>query len=280
MDPLDSGLLRTFLAIASAGSVTGGAERIHRSQSATSLQIQQLEDILGRPVFHRHGRGVTLTAAGERLLPVARRVTAALDAAVADLRGETLTGTLRIGLPEDHGRTALARIIADFAALHPDVDLRVQSALGDGFGPAVARGALDVAVHEVAEPGTDVEVLRTERLAWMAARDHDLPSRNPLPVAIFDRDCWWRDVALSSLEDAGRRYRVVFASESAAGVRAAVASGIAAGLLGETDETRAFARLPGLPVGPSSHLVLRTGPGLRGPACTAMCSAIRRAFRT
>jgi DNA-binding transcriptional LysR family regulator len=72
MPQLDSDHLRTFLAIAEAGSVTGGALRINRSQSATSLQIRQLEDVVGKPLFRRHGRGVTLTAAGDLLLPVAR----------------------------------------------------------------------------------------------------------------------------------------------------------------------------------------------------------------
>ena len=56
MEKLESDLLRTFLAVAQAGSVTDGAQRIHRSQSATSQQIKRLEAILGQPVFARHGR--------------------------------------------------------------------------------------------------------------------------------------------------------------------------------------------------------------------------------
>ena len=62
MENLDSDLLRTFVAVAEAGSVTEGAARIHRSQSATSLQIKRLEAILSQPVFDRHGRGVVLSA--------------------------------------------------------------------------------------------------------------------------------------------------------------------------------------------------------------------------
>ena len=67
MNRLDSDLLRTFLAIMDAGSVTGGAAKIHRSQSAASVQIKQLEELLNEPVFKRHGRGVTLSPAGEVL---------------------------------------------------------------------------------------------------------------------------------------------------------------------------------------------------------------------
>jgi len=149
---LDSDLLRTFLAVAESGSVSGGADRIHRSQSAASLQIKRLEDVVGRRLFTRHGRGVTLTAAGETLRPVARQVVQSLDTTLAELRGGGLKGKLRIGMPDDHGRSELANIISSFAALHPDVELEVHCALGAGFAEALKSGALDLAVHEVPEP--------------------------------------------------------------------------------------------------------------------------------
>lgn len=279
MARLDSEHLRTFLAIAEAGSVTGGADRINRSQSAASLQMRLLEDIVGTPLFHRHGRGVTLTPAGDRLLPVARRVTQSLDATLAELRGDGLTGRLRIGLPDDHSRSALATIVADFAARHPEVELEVQCALGAGFGAAIKAGALDLAIHEVPEPGAGDEVLREDELVWMGRRDRDFDIAEPLPVAVFDRDCWWRDAALSGLESAGRRYRVVFTSESGIGVRAAVHAGIAAGLLNASVRDDTLAPVPDLPLRYASNLVLQTGRGVNGAAVTAMRDAIRAVFR-
>ncbi|MEC9469995.1 MAG: LysR family transcriptional regulator, partial [Pseudomonadota bacterium] len=66
MNNLDSELLRTFLAVAATGSVTEGARLIGRSQSATSLQIMRLEEVIGRDLFERTGRGVTLTETGQR----------------------------------------------------------------------------------------------------------------------------------------------------------------------------------------------------------------------
>src|SRR5680860_638412 len=104
MENLDSDLLRTFVAVAEAGSVTDGAVRIYRSQSATSLQIKRLEAILGQPVFERHGRGVILSDTGRRLLPVAQDVTARLDAVLRDISRDAVTGKLRLGVPDDHGR--------------------------------------------------------------------------------------------------------------------------------------------------------------------------------
>lgn len=278
MPQLDSDLLRTFLAIVEAGSVSGGAGVIGRSQSATSLQVKRLEGIVGRPLFRRHGRGVTLTAAGEHLVPTARRVTTALDSALADLRGDGLRGRVRLGIPDDHGGAALTRIVAGFGARHPDVELQVHCALGAGFDAALRSGAMDIAVFEVAVPAADEEVLREGVLGWLCSPEHDLDSAEVLPVALFDRDCWWRDRALSDLEAAGRRYRVVFMSESAAGVRAAVHAGAAAALLDREHPADGLVPLTGMGARHRSYLVLRSSAAATGAVCDAVREAIRIAF--
>lgn len=266
------------MAIEQAGSVTGGAERIGRSQSATSLQIRQLEKIVGKPLFERHGRGVVLTTAGEFLRPVARQVIQSLDRALADLRGEGLTGRLRIGMPDDHGRTLLTSIVADFAGLHPKVELEVQCALGVGFEGALASGALDLAVFDVAKPQQNQEVLRESALVWMGLPGRTLGQADPLPVALFDRSCWWRDIALSSLEASGRSFEIVFTSESSVGIHAAVQSGIAVGLLSTEKNLTGLEPVDGLTARHPTFLVLQQGDGSVGPVCDAMCKSIRRAF--
>lgn len=278
MTHLNSDHLRTFLAIEDAGSVTGGAERIGRSQSATSLQIRQLEEVVGQPLFRRHGRGVSLTLVGEKLRPVARNVIQSLDTTLSELRGGGLKGKLRIGMPDDHSRSELANIISSFAAMHPDVELEVHCALGAGFAAALASGALDLAVQEVPEPGKDDITLREDHLVWMSNRDRDFSASGVLPVAVFDRDCWWRDLALSSLDEAGRRYQVTFTSESATGVRAAVQAGIAAGLLSASEVADELRPLADIKTRYPTYLVLRKASGAKGPICDAMSEAIRKAF--
>ncbi len=278
MTHLDSDLLRTFLAILEAGSITGGAARIGRSQAATSLQIRQLEEIVGQALFRRHGRGVTLTLAGEKLRPVAQSVIRSLDVTLTELQGGGLKGKLRIGMPDDHGRTELANIISGFSAFHPDVELEVNCALGVGFADALNSGKLDLAVYEVAEPHGADEVLRKDHLIWMCNREFDCSQAEALPIAVFDRDCWWRDLALADLDDAGRRYQVVFTSESAAGVRAAVQAGIAAGLLNSSEQTDGLRPLPGIATRHPTYLVLQKANGAKGPICDAMSEVIRTAF--
>lgn len=278
MSHLNSDHLRTFLAIDQAGSVTGGAERIGRSQSATSLQIRQLEDVVGKPLFERHGRGVALTTAGELLRPVARQVVQSLDRTLADLRGESLVGRLRLGMPDDHGRTVLTEIVSEFASLHPKVELEVHCALGVGFESALASGALDLAVFDVATPGKGQEVLRESALVWRRHPDRQFDQASHLPVALFDRSCWWRDIALSSLEASGRSFDVIFTSESSIGIRAAVESGIAVGLLSTEKDLTGLAPVDGLTARNPTYLVLQQGVGGVGPVCDAMSETIRRAF--
>ena len=112
---LDSELLRTFLAVAESGSFSKGAQRIFRSQSAVSLQIKQLEQVLGQAVFQRQARGVSLTPVGEQLCPTAEQVIGLLDETVGRLRSNPLQGSIRIGIPDEYGDSLLPGVIADFA---------------------------------------------------------------------------------------------------------------------------------------------------------------------
>ncbi|MGI9437914.1 MAG: LysR family transcriptional regulator, partial [Geminicoccaceae bacterium] len=271
----------TFLAVADAGSMTGGAARIYRSQSAASVQIKQLEDLLGELVFKRHGRGVVLSRTGKALEPVARQVVETLDSAMAGITGGGLEGTLRIGIPDEHGKEALSKIIADFTRDHPKVDLTVHCALSTGFPAALFAGELDLAVHEVEEVGPGMELLREEPMHWVTSRAHNLLDHDPIPVALFDRACWWRDVALKALEVRGRPHRIIYSSESVTGVAAAIEAGIAIGVLNESalkPDLAILSQIEGMGKMPASKLVLEYGKSPTDTVCSAMADVVKRAF--
>jgi DNA-binding transcriptional LysR family regulator len=283
MQDLDSDLLRTFLAVAGTGSITEGARRIGRSQSATSLQIMRLEEVLGRAVFARTGRGVALTEAGQRLMPVATEVTGRLDVALREITSDGLRGKLRLGIPDDHGRVRLAHILGAFAQSHPQVELEVSCSLSSEFPDMLSRGLLDLAVYEVEAPGAQEQVIHGDPTCWVASSFQDLLSVDPVPVALFDRACWWRDAALAALEARGGAYRVVFSSQSVAGVTAAVEAGIAIGLLGRssvTDHMSVLGPEQGFPATPVSHLVVGTAAHADETLAATMTEAIRAAFGT
>ncbi|WP_299879612.1 LysR substrate-binding domain-containing protein [uncultured Sulfitobacter sp.] len=281
MDHLDSDLLRTFVAVTQAGSVTDGAARIHRSQSATSLQIKRLEGIIGQPVFERHGRGVVLSDAGRQLLPVALEVTARLDTVLRDISQNTVVGKLRVGIPDDHGRAKLADILASFTRHHPKVELDVTCALSTHFPDALDKGVLDLAIYEVETPKEHEEVLIEDPTCWVSSAHRDFPASGCLPVALFDHTCWWRDAAIASLTARGKPYRIVYSSQSVSGVIAAVEAGIAVGLLGRSSlhvGLSVMGKSHGFGGTPASKLVMAAQGSQETPQRNAMKAAIRAAF--
>ncbi|MGS4986480.1 LysR substrate-binding domain-containing protein [Roseibium sp. RP-7] len=281
MNNLDSELLRTFLAVAGTGSVTEGARLIGRSQSATSLQIMRLEEVIGRDLFERTGRGVTLTETGQRLMPVARDVKERLDAVLREITADGLRGKLRLGIPDDHGQAKLAKILSAFAQSHPQVELEVTCTISTDFPELLSRGKMDLAVYEVETIGRNEEVVFEDPTCWVMSRYRDLLAEEPVPVALFDRACWWREAALKSLEARGRPYRIAFSSQSVAGVTAAVEAGIAIGLLGRSTlagHLKVLGNEHGFASTPMSKLVIGVAASANQDLVRTMKSAIRQAF--
>ncbi|MES0862958.1 LysR substrate-binding domain-containing protein [Ruegeria sp. SCPT10] len=281
MENLDSDLLRTFVAVAEAGSVTDGAARIHRSQSATSLQIKRLESILGRSVFDRHGRGVVLSDAGQALLFVAKDVTARLDAVQREISHNSVSGKLRLGIPDDHGRAKLAEIIAAFTSHHPKVELEVTCALSANFPDALDNQLLDLAVYEVETPSDHEELLYEDPTCWVSSAHRDFSVEEVLPVALFDEACWWRDAAIGSLQALRKPYRIVYSSQSVSGVIAAVEAGIAVGLLGRSSLHPGLVVVNeglGFKATPTSKLVMAPSRAKEYGPLDAMKESIRAAF--
>ncbi|MEU5718848.1 LysR family transcriptional regulator [Streptomyces sp. NPDC020403] len=184
---IDPRLLRAFLAVAEELHFTRAAARLYLAQQALSRDIRRLERELGRELFVRTTRQVSLTPDGERLLPYARRVLDAqghLAAAFADPAARPLL----VDLNTD-GMTA-ARVLARARELAPECELmaRFESGLTYAAGEVLA-GRLDVSFGRAAglEPGVlarlRVQPVRYEPMAIMLPRDHPLAAR---PVVALD----------------------------------------------------------------------------------------------
>ncbi|MDX1422674.1 MAG: LysR substrate-binding domain-containing protein [Kiloniellales bacterium] len=278
---LESDLLRTFAAIADSGGFTRAAELVGRTQSALSLQMKKLEETVGQPLFLREARGVRLTAAGEDLLIRARPILRQLDRAAENLRGGPVEGAVRVGVPEEYGASLLPGVLARFAERHPGVQVTVRCETSLSFAPALARGELDLAVMVSDRGAAQGEILLHDPTVWVTSARHLTHERDPLPLALFDSGCWWRDWSLRALDDAGLRYRIAYSSASVAGIQAAVGSGLAVGVLGQSTlppGTRRLSAAEGFRELPASTVVLRTAGGATD-AVRSMAAAIREAFR-
>ena len=182
---LDSELLRAFVTVADTNNVTKAADRLGRTQSAVSMQLKRLEEIVGEPLFSRGSRGVRLTRKGEDLLVNARRVMTALEETVASLKVAPLDGPVRIGIPEEYGKTIVARALRRFSVLHPKVKITVRFASSATQLAALEAGELDLAVIFDWREHAEGETLMSDPTVW--ADSTQLPRRDerPLPVAIY-----------------------------------------------------------------------------------------------
>lgn len=278
---LDSEALRFFEMVARCGNVTRAAVRLHRTQSAVSVQIRKLEEDLGQSLFNREPRGMSLTAAGERLLASSKPILALLDQAAAAMVSDPLEGTVRVGIPDDYGSELLATILADFASLHPNVEVNITCGFSASFSEQVTDGELDLAVYAGETGEGRREILLTEQTVWAAGRSAPLDLSAPLPLALFDRACWWRDAVLDALSSSGINYRVAYTSESVAGVKAAIAAGLAIGILARSTvepAMRILGAADGLPPLPASNLIMLKHKHAPAGPTEAMMQAIRRAF--
>lgn len=157
---LDLNLLRVFVVVAEAGSVTAAAERLYLTQPAISAALARLKAAVGAPLFARAGRGIALTARGQRLLVDAKPhleslVRAALAPATFDAK--TSDAVVRVGMSDDTSIWLLPRLAADLAKHAPRMRLVVSSVTFRTVGEALARGHVQLAVTVADELPADVK---------------------------------------------------------------------------------------------------------------------------
>jgi len=124
---MNSADLMFFAAVAEAGGITRAAATLNTVQSNVTGRIRALEQSLRTPLFYRESRGVSLTQAGQRLLPYARQVARLLsDAEQAVLSDETPRGTLRLGSMETTAALRLPKLLTAYANAFSEVNIELE----------------------------------------------------------------------------------------------------------------------------------------------------------
>jgi len=220
-----SHLLRTFVTVADCANITRAAELLGRTQSAISVQAKRLEDTLEVALFVRQSNGMVLTADGEKLLPVARRIVSEL-ARVGAMFEDPLQGRIRVGIPDDYADSVLETVLVEFAHRHPEVEVSARFGCTSQFPDAIRDNSLDVAV--VSEPSANAnDQIASEPNVWVASPELKPSQIDTVPLAILDRECGWRNFGSNALDDAGRAWRIAYTSENFTGVKAAIRTGLA-----------------------------------------------------
>lgn len=249
--------LASFVAVAETSHFTQAAERMRVAQPSLSKQIKALETELGAPLFSRARGNVTLTPAGEALLPLARRILADADTArreVADLAG-LRRGRVRLGATPSLCAGLLAEALARFHLDYPGIELLVEEGGSRDLVRDLARGQLDLALIILPLQSSDPSLVTEEILKedLVVASPAAKRGRKPhiridelrgRPLVMFRRGYDLREATLSACRQAGFEPR--FAVEG-----------------GEMDAVLRFVEA-GLGVAVVPSMVLDGRPGLAG----------------
>ncbi|APZ53625.1 LysR family transcriptional regulator [Salipiger abyssi] len=226
MADLDILLLRSFHAVSRSGSISAAAQRVGRTQSAVSMQMRRLESVVGQPILSRTGSGVALTAAGERLLAHAERILAAHDEALASLSGRGLQGAISFGCPEDYLTAFFPDLLRGFGARHGGVEIEVVCAPTVELRGLLQRRRIDAALVSLPGDAEGAGIIRRDAFVWVASRPDPAILDSPvIPLALSAPDTLDHRAACAAMEEAGRAYRIAFASNSLAGLLAITRSG-------------------------------------------------------
>ena len=183
---IDTEVLRTFVAIADQGGFTRAGEQVNRTQSAVSMQMKRLEeDVLQRKLFERDGRQVRLTPEGQVLLGYARRILKLHSEVFNTLREPHMVGLVRIGTPDDYVMRYLPGILKRFSKAYPLIQIEMHCE-----SSPILMQRRDLALTVISrEPGNEMgELLRNERMVWVAAPCFCLDDHSALPLAISGMD--------------------------------------------------------------------------------------------
>jgi len=282
-EPLPGRELAAFVTAVETGTVQGAADALALTQSAATKRIQSLERRIGQPLLSRGSLGVTPTAAGQLLYPLAREALAALERAETSVLAPNQAPALRIHASRTIGETLLPAWLASFRMVAAPHRALVAITNTDDAMRAVRQGDCEIGFVEGPTGDTrgleDLVVAQDELRAVVAA-EHPWARRRSVPAAALrgdrflarERGSGTRAVATTTLAQAGIVLETSLEVSSAEGLKRAVLAGGFA-LLSERTvaaeiATGALVAIPvaGVELRRSLRAIRRTRPALVDPA--------------
>lgn len=231
--------LRAFTTIADLGSFSRASLHMGVPPATLSRHLARLEADLGAPLFYRNGRGVSLTAAGERFHAAIRPMLADLDRLRREMRagaGEA-GGSVRLGVPPSIGRSIAGSVVLAFTAACPDARLQVVEGFSGTLAEWLEAGTIDAAVLYDCRRSAHLAVspLLLEDLFLVTAPGPSGPvtlaEAAAAPLILSSRGQGLRRAVESQFEAAGLPFDVAMEIDSIATIKELVATGRYATLL-------------------------------------------------
>lgn len=183
--------LRVFDAVARHLSHSRAAEALHLTQPAVSMQIRQLEDVAGLPLFEQLGKKIFLTAAGQELWHTARNILQQL-AEAEDMLAE-MKGLRRGRLAVSVASTAsyfMPRLLAQFSQRYPDTTISLNVTNREALIRQLALNDMDLAIMGQPPPGLDLEAasFMENPLVIIAPPNHPLGKLKNIPLSRIQQE--------------------------------------------------------------------------------------------
>ncbi|MDR3408598.1 MAG: LysR substrate-binding domain-containing protein [Methylovirgula sp.] len=235
---MDISDLKVFEAVSRLGSMNRAAADLNTVQSNVTARIRALEEALGVALFRRHARGVTVTPAGQRLLPFVGRIAKLLADAEAAAKDDGIpNGALVIGSMETTAALRLSPLLSQFANAYPKVRLALTTGTTSRLLSDVIEGQLEGAfvAGPVSHPDLHQEAIFREELVVVTARNvaslRDLAKIADLRTIVFQLGCSYRQRLEAVLADLGIAVAKPMELGSLDAIIACVAAGVGVTLL-------------------------------------------------
>ncbi len=277
---LDLTTLRSFVAVADAGGVTRAAGFLNLTQSAVSMQIKRLEDILQINLLDRSGRSVALTAAGEQLLGYARRMLALNDEAFGRLTHDDFEGEVVLGVPHDIVYPVIPQVLQRFALDYPKMRVTLLSSFTRVLLAQFGRGDCDIILTTEDTVGEEGETLVELPLVWIGAPGGNAWKSRPLRLA-YEHNCIFRTGVQAALDAAGIPWEMAVESDSTRTIEASVSADLAVHTVlagSEPPHSERVVHGGALPELARMKVNLYVADPVHSPAVEALAALIRAAY--
>ena len=182
-------LLESFIAIVECGNLSKAAERLYRTQSAVSLQIKKLEEIVGQSLLLRDNKGVTLTDSGRTLLNYAYKMMQLSSQAIDELKVCQNRKIIRLGVPTDYISRYLSSCLIEFIREFTCIELVIDTDVSGNLYKRLQKGEFDLIVATHWQPPTNGELLFERHFHWVAAKHGSAHLRDTIPMALYPENC-------------------------------------------------------------------------------------------
>ncbi len=281
MRNLDVTTLRSFVAVADMGGVTKAAGFLHLTQSAVSMQLKRLEELIGVALLDRSGRGIALTPEGEQMLGYARRMVTLNDEIMRRLSHDEFEGAVTLGVPHDIVYPTIPRVMQQFSAAFPRVKVNLCSSYTMELKQQFEKGEIDLILTTESNTPDVSEGLCTLPLVWIGAPGGASWRRRPIPFA-SGRQCLFRPSAIGALDKAGIEWESSVETVSDRTVEATIAADLGVGAMIQGTEPRHLEVIDhggALPELGLQHVNMYGAEQAKGDVIAHLADLIRKSFQ-